>query len=116
MLTFSEFALVDRDQADDAAERVVPAIERQRTEILAFARYRWRRRDPLDDRLENRLDAPASLCADPEDFGRVASEEVREFLNGCFSSAVILDEVPFVHCEKSRRVSKDAGGTRASKT
>lgn len=78
--TFLDLALEDRNQADDAPERVVPAVEHQAAERLPRrleARARQRRRDALDDRVEDRLDAPARLGADAQDVGRRAPEEVR---------------------------------------
>lgn len=102
--TFSQLALVDRDQADHATERVVPTIERERSQVFLLRRARWRRRDPFDDRLEDRLDAPAGFGADAQDLGRVAAEEVGQLFDGGFSSSVVLDQVPLVDCGGVRQM------------
>ena len=71
---------IDADERDDAAVLVVGRVEDQRARRRV--RVAGRRRNPLDDRVEHRVDALAGLGRDAQHVRRVVADQVGDLGGG----------------------------------
>ena len=88
-----EAAVDDPDERDDAAVLVVGGVEDQRAGGRLGISFR--RRDPLDDRVEHGLDPEAGLGRDAEDVLGVVADQVGDLGGGAVG--IGLRQVDLVH-------------------
>src|SRR5690606_3723960 len=105
LLTFANRSLDDADIGDDAAKRVVLAVEHEGLKrILRPPLWRW---DAFDDRLKDIIDIQALLRAHPQRGVRVETENRLNLLEDFVDPSD--RQVDFVHDRNDLEIHLDGG-------